>query len=140
MSTPAFKTLFLVIAAVWLLQVLLTIEAYAQKFDLKQLKPLHYRHIGPVGNRIIGVVGIPVDPLAYYVCAASGGIWKTEDGGINRKPIFDEQPVHSIGAIIAAPSDSQIVWAGTGEEQLCENNAGGPFIINDTTRPNQKQS
>lgn len=121
MSTPAFKTLLFGIAAALLLQFFSTIEAYAQKFDLKQLKPLHYRHIGPVGNRVISVVGIPGDPLVYYVGAASGGIWKTEDGGINWKPIFDEQPVHSIGAITLAPSDPQIVWAGTGEPHIRSN-------------------
>ncbi len=79
---------------------------------------LEYRYIGPPGNRTIAVAGIPGDPLTYYVGAASGGIWKTIDGGIHWNPIFDDQPVSSIGALAIAPSDSEIIWAGTGETFL----------------------
>src|SRR3954464_12514045 len=88
-----------------LVAIATAITSFSQKFDLKQLKPLHYRHIGPVGNRVITVVGIPGDPLVYYVGAASGGILKTVDGGVNWKPIFDDQPVHSVGSVTLAPSD-----------------------------------
>ena len=76
---------------------------------------LTWRHIGPEGNRVSAVAGIPGDPLTYYAGSASGGIFKTTDAGINWTPIFDSQPVHSIGEITIAPSDSSIVWAGTGE-------------------------
>src|SRR6185369_3127993 len=51
----------------------------------------------------------------YYVGAASGGIWKTIDGGVHWEPIFDSQPVSSIGALAVAPSDPNVVWVGTGE-------------------------
>jgi photosystem II stability/assembly factor-like uncharacterized protein len=76
---------------------------------------LRYRYIGPVGNRVSAVAGVPGDPHTYYAGAASGGIFKTTDGGINWRPIFDDQPVSSIGALAVAPSDPQLVWAGTGE-------------------------
>src|ERR1017187_5085957 len=76
---------------------------------------LHYRYIGPPGNRAIAVAGIPGDPAVYYVGAASGGIWKTTDGGVHWQPIFDDQSVSSIGALPVAPSDPIVVWAGTGE-------------------------
>lgn len=76
---------------------------------------LHFRYIGPPGNRAIALAGIPGDPSTYYVGAASGGIWKTTDGGVHWKVIFDEQPVASIGALALAPSDPNIIWAGTGE-------------------------
>ncbi len=79
---------------------------------------LEYRYIGPPGNRTIAVAGVPGDPLVYYVGAASGGIWKTTDGGIHWNPIFDDQPVSSVGALAIAPSNSDIVWAGTGETFL----------------------
>ncbi len=82
---------------------------------------LRYRHIGPVGNRISAVAGIAGDPLTYYVGAASGGIWKTVDGGLFWEPIFDEQVDHAIGALEVAPSDPQIVWAGTGEPHIRSN-------------------
>jgi len=86
--------------------------------DTESLAGLGYRYIGPPGNRTIAAVGIPGDPLTYYVGAASGGIWKTTDGGTHWDAIFDDQPVSSIGALAVAPSDPAIVWAGTGETFL----------------------
>ncbi len=76
---------------------------------------LHWRTIGPEGNRFSAAAGVPGDPLTYYVGAASGGVWKTTDGGVHWTPVFDEEPVQSIGALAVAPSDPNIVWAGTGE-------------------------
>ncbi|HEX6941565.1 MAG TPA: hypothetical protein VF128_01490, partial [Gemmatimonadaceae bacterium] len=76
---------------------------------------LSYRFIGPPGNRVISVAGIPGNSATYYVGAASGGIWKTTDAGTTWRPIFDSQPVSSIGALAIAPSDSNTIWAGTGE-------------------------
>lgn len=76
---------------------------------------LPWRHIGPEGNRISAVAGIPGDPLVYYAGSASGGIAKSVDGGITWDQIFDKQPVHSIGDIAVAPSDPSTVWVGTGE-------------------------
>jgi photosystem II stability/assembly factor-like uncharacterized protein len=75
-----------------------------------------FRFFGPaVGNRIASVAGIPGDPSSYYAGAASGGIFKSTDGGNAWLPIFDSQPVAAIGALAVAPSNSSIVWAGTGE-------------------------
>lgn len=93
----------------------------AQNFEKGDLSQLHYRHIGPVGNRVSSVAGIAGDPLTYYVGAATGGIWKTVDGGLNWKPIFDDKPVHAIGALAVAPSDPEIVYAGTGEPWIRSN-------------------
>src|SRR5262249_31252628 len=77
---------------------------------------LTFRFMGPlVGNRVASIAGVPGDPSIYYAGAASGGIWKTTDGGIRWNPIFDGQPVTAIGALAVAPSDPAIVWAGTGE-------------------------
>src|SRR5215475_13087242 len=58
---------------------------------------LKHRFIGPPGNRVSAVVGVPGDPSTYYVGAASGGVWKSVDGGISWFPIFDDQPAQSIG-------------------------------------------
>ena len=98
-----------------------TRSSLAQDIAPEHYGELKYRHIGPVGNRVISVVGIPGDDLIYYAGAASGGIWKTEDGGINWEPIFDDKPVHAIGSLAIAPSDPNIVWAGTGETFIRSN-------------------
>jgi photosystem II stability/assembly factor-like uncharacterized protein len=81
-------------------------------------RQLHWRTIGPEGNRFTSAAGIPGDALTYYVGAASGGIWKTTDGGVNWRSIFDDHPVQSIGALAVSRSDPNIVWAGTGEAHI----------------------
>jgi len=98
--------------------LLLTTAAYAQSFDPALFKQLNFRFIGPDGNRMISVVGEPGNPNVSYSGAASGGIWKTEDGGITWKSVFDETEDSSIGALAIAPSDPDQVWAGTGETFL----------------------
>ena len=90
----------------------------AQLIPSEQFDQLEYRYIGPEGNRATAVVGIPGDPRIYYAGAASGGVWKTVDGGTYWEPIFDDQPVQSIGAIEIAPSDHNVVWVGTGEANI----------------------
>jgi photosystem II stability/assembly factor-like uncharacterized protein len=84
-------------------------------FESAMAAQLRYRYIGPVGNRVSSVAGVPGDINTYYAGAASGGVWKTSDAGIHWSPIFDDQDVSSIGALAVAPSNADIVWAGTGE-------------------------
>src|SRR4051812_13743806 len=62
-------------------------------FDPQVATQIRFRYIGPVGNRVTSVAGVPGDPNVYYTGAASGGIWKTVDGGISWQPIFDKQMV-----------------------------------------------
>ncbi len=81
-------------------------------------RQLRWRFIGPEGNRFSAVAGVAGDPSVYYAGAASGGIYKTTDAGVHWQPIFDDQPVQSIGALAVAPSDANIVWAGTGEASI----------------------
>ena len=76
---------------------------------------MRFRYIGPVGNRVASVAGVPGDPNTYYAGAASGGIWKTVDAGIHWSPIFDDENVSSVGALAVAPSNPNVVFAGTGE-------------------------
>ena len=94
----------------------LTNAARAQQPD--QLRALRWRSVGPANNagRISVVAGVPGNRDVYYVAGANGGIIKTTNGGITFKPIFDKQPVASIGAIAIAPSDPNIIYVGTGEE------------------------
>ena len=81
-------------------------------------RQLHWRFIGPEGNRFSAVAGVPGDPNTYYVGAASGGIYKTVDGGVHWQAIFDDQPVQSIGSLAVAKSDPNVIWAGTGEGKI----------------------
>ncbi len=82
---------------------------------------LEYRHIGPVGNRVSAVVGVPGEPNLYFIGAASGGVFKTVDGGVHWNPVFDDQPAQSIGALAVDPTNPNVVWAGTGEAHIRSN-------------------
>jgi photosystem II stability/assembly factor-like uncharacterized protein len=79
------------------------------------LAQLRWRFIGPNGNRAAAIAGAPGNPMVDYVGAASGGIWKTENGGVTWKPVFDHEDVSAIGALAVAQSAPNVVWAGTGE-------------------------
>jgi photosystem II stability/assembly factor-like uncharacterized protein len=79
------------------------------------LSQIHYRYIGPVGNRVISAASVPGDANVYYVGAASGGIFKSTDAGTHWEPIFDREDVSSVGSLAIAPGDPNIIWAGTGE-------------------------
>jgi len=92
------------------------IPTVAQEPDKEDQNKFSFRFVGPrVGNRIASVAGIPGDPSTYYAGAASGGVWKSTDGGNRFDPIFDKQSAAAIGALAVAPSQPTTVWAGTGE-------------------------
>ena len=84
------------------------------------LNTIRFRNLGPsvAGGRVASVVGIPGQPLTYYVGAAAGGVWKTTDGGNTWDAIFKDQPAASIGAVALAPSNPNLVWVGTGEAAI----------------------
>src|ERR1041385_8504257 len=88
--------------------------ARAQEIDTTLWARLRYRFVGPEGNRAVAVVGEPGNSLVAYVGAASGGVWKTEDGGVHWQAVFDSEPAQAIGALALAPSAHNVVWAGTG--------------------------
>ena len=75
-----------------------------------------FRNLGPAagGGRITAIAGIPGNSNVIYVGSASGGVWKTVDGGVSFKPIFEKYPP-SIGAVAVAPSNPNLIWVGTGE-------------------------
>ena len=82
---------------------------------------IQFRHVGPVGNRVSAVTGEEGNSNVYYVGAASGGVFKSLDGGHTWNPIFDDQPAQSIGAIAISRSDPNLVWVGTGESFIRSN-------------------
>ena len=82
-----------------------------------KLAGMKARSIGPasMSGRIGAIVGVASNSDLLYVGGASGGVWKSINGGITWQPVFDDQPVHSIGAIAVDPGNSDVVWVGTGE-------------------------
>jgi len=80
---------------------------------------MHWRLVGPFrGGRAITATGIAGDPTTFYFGSVGGGVWKTTDAGRVWKPIFDGQPVASIGAIAVAPSDPNTIYVGSGEADM----------------------
>jgi photosystem II stability/assembly factor-like uncharacterized protein len=98
-----------------------------------EFKYLQYRSIGPAaGGRVARALGVPGDPLTYYAATAAGGVWKSSDGGIHWKPIFDDQPISSIGSIAVSPSDPNVIYVGSGEANIRGNVAAGNGIYKST--------
>jgi len=106
---------FFLTAALTLCAAPSLLRAQKPQIDPEVYSQIKYRYIGPEGNRATAVAGIPGNPNVYYVGAASGGIFKSTDAGIHWEPVFDGQPVASIGSLAIAATDPNIVWAGTGE-------------------------
>ena len=127
--------------AVSLLSVLLCGQAVVAQLGTAQslgsltgafFEDMDFRHVGPVGNRVSAVIGEPGNPNVYYFGAASGGVFKSEDGGHAWRPIFDDQVAQSIGALAVAPSDPNVVWAGTGEAFIRSNVSIGNGVYRST--------
>ena len=93
--------------------------ATAATVDPALFKALHWRSIGPYrGGRALAVTGVSGQPGLFYFGAASGGVWKSINSGANWTPIFDSQPIATVGAIAVAPSNSNIIYVGSGEGAL----------------------
>src|SRR5271167_3114701 len=89
---------------------------FAQQYDPSLYAGIEWRQIGPFrAGRVTDVSGVPGQPAIYYMGTAGGGAWKTTDGGMVWKPIFDKQHVASIGAMAVAPSDPRAIYLGTGD-------------------------
>jgi photosystem II stability/assembly factor-like uncharacterized protein len=94
---------------------------------------LHWRSIGPYrGGRVLTVAGVPGDARHYYFGAVNGGVWETRDAGRTWQPLFDAQPVGSIGAIALAPSDPNVLYVGSGEADMRSDIAQGDGMYKST--------
>jgi photosystem II stability/assembly factor-like uncharacterized protein len=98
--------------------------------DEKLFNGMRWRQIGPFrGGRALAIEGVVGEPDTYYFGAVAGGVWKTTDGGANWIPLFDKQPISSIGAIAVAQSDHNVIYAGTGEGAIRGNTTYGTGIF-----------
>ncbi|HYZ72364.1 MAG TPA: hypothetical protein VE641_04750, partial [Chthoniobacterales bacterium] len=94
-------------------------EQSSSQLDQSLYSGLKWRLVGPFrGGRTLAVTGVPDEPNLFYFGAVAGGIWKTVDGGQNWTPLFQNEPVSSIGAIGVASSDHNVIYAGTGEAAI----------------------
>ncbi len=94
------------------------IRAPAQRqVSASDFGPMRARSIGPAGmsGRVSAVAVNLKDPTIMYVGAATGGVWRSRDGGLEWQPVFDDQPVLGIGAVAVSESNPDVVWVGTGE-------------------------
>jgi photosystem II stability/assembly factor-like uncharacterized protein len=108
------------------LLLLLAATAIAQPVPAELVNGLKWRLIGPFrGGRAVAVAGVPGNSATFYFGAVNGGIWKTTDAGMVWTPIFDGQPVASIGALAVSPSDPKTIYAGTGETDIREDLSTG---------------
>jgi photosystem II stability/assembly factor-like uncharacterized protein len=105
----------------------------AQSVSSDLFNGLKWRLIGPFrGGRAIAATGVPGDPNTFYFGTVDGGIWKTTNAGVTWTPIFDHQPVASIGAIAVALSDPKIIYLGTGESDIRSDLASGDGLYRST--------
>ena len=104
------------------------------QLPMKVSAGIHFREIGPAisGGRVAAVVGVPGNPDTYYVGAADGGIFRTQNGGTTWQALFQNQPVASIGALAIDPRNSAVIWAATGEANVRNDVSYGDGVYQST--------
>ena len=115
-SLGMFRILFFAFTILWSTGLAMAVIDRAQQIPESLYSEMKWRMIGPFrAGKVNAVAGVPGNPGVYYFGANGGGVWKTTDGGTVWKPIFDEEPVASIGALALAPSNPNIIYVGSGE-------------------------
>ena len=112
--------------------------AAAQQFNEALLNALPYRNLGPFRAGAWTVaVAVPETPEkahrdVIYAALRTGGVWKSSNGGVTFEPVFDQQNIYSMGAIAVAPSDANVVWAGTGDNSATRSAYWGDGVYKST--------
>jgi len=103
---------------------------------------LEWRNIGPayMSGRVADVEGVPGNPNLVYVASASGGLWKTTNGGTTWRPIFERQGTISIGDIALEPGNPDVIWVGTGESNVRNSVSFGDGVYRSTDGGNTWQN
>ena len=109
------------------------VSASAQQVNPALFQEMKWRLVGPFrAGRSLTAFGVAGNPSLYYFGAVGGGVWKSTNAGATWDPIFDSQPIASIGAMAVAPSDPNIVYVGTGEADMREDITYGNGIYKST--------
>ena len=91
----------------------------AQPFDPSLFAGMRWRLVGPFrGGRALAAAGVPGNPNLFYFGAVGGGVWRSDNAGRTWEPIFDGQPIASIGALAVAPSEPRVIYVGSGEADM----------------------
>src|SRR5215831_10576134 len=115
MSAPRLVTM-LALACAAGIAGLPQVTAQQSRIDPSLFSGLRWRMIGPFrGGRVNGVTGVPGQLNTFYFGSVGGGVWKTTNAGRTWQPVFDSQPIASIGAVAVAASQVDTVYVGTGE-------------------------
>ncbi|HEY1271119.1 MAG TPA: hypothetical protein VGF08_04015 [Terriglobales bacterium] len=105
----------------------------ADTYNESLFKGMKWRSIGPYrGGRVLAVTGVPGDPYTFYFGGVAGGVWRTTDGGLNWTPLFDKEPISSVGAIAVADSNPNVIYVGSGEACIRGNISYGNGVYKST--------
>jgi photosystem II stability/assembly factor-like uncharacterized protein len=113
--------------------ILMSLSLLGRTASPSRFDALRWRLIGPFrGGRAVAASGIVGSGTTFFFGGVDGGVWKTADAGTTWQPLFDKQPVASIGALEVAPSDPKIIYVGTGESDIRSNLASGDGVYKST--------
>jgi photosystem II stability/assembly factor-like uncharacterized protein len=113
---------------------LTTVSSAASQVPEEVLNGLEFREIGPVimSGRVVDLAVVESNPTTFYVAAATGGVWKTQNNGVTFEPVFFDEGTHSVGAIVVHQRDTNIVWVGTGERANRQSSSWGDGVYKST--------
>jgi photosystem II stability/assembly factor-like uncharacterized protein len=115
------------------LALLLLASGSASALDPSLFSDLRWRSIGPTrGGRVLTVSGVPGEPQHFFFGAVNGGVWESTNAGRTWQPIFDGEPIGSIGALAVAPSNPKVIYVGTGEADMRSSIAQGDGVYRTT--------